>query len=205
MPFFRDFYGNYLEDALHHLRFTQAAPLLLFEDELLEVLGRGFVAVHERAANRAGKPRWADKAPKNVLYTDARQRLRGCEWPLVHVVRNPIDTLFSMPEARFPLTLPAGLENRIAFYTQYLEDCDLAGTAQTGTTLWSTISCVRNPSTLLQACGVGVGSASILVSWPSTKSHEVTGSRTSRSSSQKESTLRASADGKPTLRNRVLR
>ena len=67
VPFFRDFYGDYLEDALHHLRFTQAARSLLSEDELLDVLGRGFVAVHERAANRAGKPRWADKAPENVL------------------------------------------------------------------------------------------------------------------------------------------
>ena len=51
VAFFRDFYGNYLGDALHHLRFTQAARSLRFEDELLEILRRGFVAVHEHAAN----------------------------------------------------------------------------------------------------------------------------------------------------------
>ena len=33
----------------------------------------------------------------------------------------PLDTLSSMQEARFPLTLPARLEERIAFYRRYLE------------------------------------------------------------------------------------
>ena len=47
----RDFYRTYLRDALHHLRFTQSARSLPSEDELLEILGRGFVAVHEHAAN----------------------------------------------------------------------------------------------------------------------------------------------------------
>ena len=39
VPFFGDFYGNYLGDALHHLRFTRAARSLFSEDELLEILG----------------------------------------------------------------------------------------------------------------------------------------------------------------------
>ena len=56
VPFFRDFYGNYLGDAPHHLRFTQAARSLRFEDELLEILRRGFVAVHEHAANLPESP-----------------------------------------------------------------------------------------------------------------------------------------------------
>ena len=38
VPFFGDFYGNYLGDALHHLRFTHARSLP-FEDESLEILG----------------------------------------------------------------------------------------------------------------------------------------------------------------------
>jgi hypothetical protein len=65
VPFSRDFYGNYLGDALHHLRFTHARSLP-FEYESLEILGRGFVAVHEHAANRAGKPRWTGKAESDA-------------------------------------------------------------------------------------------------------------------------------------------
>ena len=46
----RDFYRTYLGDALHHLRFTQSARSLPFE----------------HAANRAGKPRWADKGESDA-------------------------------------------------------------------------------------------------------------------------------------------
>jgi hypothetical protein len=94
---------------------------VLPEEELMEVLGRAFVAVHERAARRAGKPRWADKAPENVLYTEPWQRLLGDEWVLVHVVRNPLDTLASMESVEMPLTFPPDLDARIEFYRRYTE------------------------------------------------------------------------------------
>src|SRR6266700_7471909 len=64
VKFFRDFYGDYFDDPLDHLRFTRSARSLLGEDELLEVVGRAFVLLHERAAHRAGKQRWADKVPE---------------------------------------------------------------------------------------------------------------------------------------------
>ena len=70
---------------------------------------------------RAGKPRWADKNPENVLYLEQWQRLLGDSWLMIHVVRNPLDTLASIKEVEFPLTIPAGLEARIAFYLRYLE------------------------------------------------------------------------------------
>lgn len=121
VPFFRDFYADYRDDPLRHLRLTQAARSLLPEDDLLLVLGRAFVTVHEQAAERAGKARWADKAPENVLYTAQWDRLLGDRWLFIHVVRNPLDTLASMEEARFPLTLPQKLEDRIMFYRRYTE------------------------------------------------------------------------------------
>ena len=96
-----------------------ARALVLPEDEALDVLGRAFVELHERAARRAGKVRWADKAPENVLYTAEWERLLGEQWLFVHVVRNPLDTVASM-QGRFPLTLPAGVAEA-ALYRTYTQ------------------------------------------------------------------------------------
>ncbi len=121
IKFFRDFYGDYLHDPIHHARFTTTARSLLPQSELFDILGQAFLAVHERAAARAGKPRWADKNPENVLYLAEWQRLLDTRWVLVHVVRNPLDTLASFKETSFPLTIPASLEARIAFYRRYTQ------------------------------------------------------------------------------------
>jgi protein-tyrosine sulfotransferase len=120
IKFFRDFYGDYPSDPLSQMRFMATARTIVPEDELLEVMGEAFVTLHERAAARSGKRRWADKAPENVLYLAEWQRLLGDRWFFVHVVRHPLDTLASIKEARFPLTIPADLEGRIAFYRRYI-------------------------------------------------------------------------------------
>lgn len=121
VKFFRDLAGDYQHDPLRHLRFTASARALVSEADLLEVLGGAFIALHERAAERAGKPRWADKNPDNLLYLDRWQNLLGDRWLLVHVVRNPLDTLASIKEARFPLSIPPELEARIHFYRRYTQ------------------------------------------------------------------------------------
>jgi hypothetical protein len=121
VKFFRDFYGDYFEDPLSHLRFASSARSVLPDPELLDVLGGAFVAVHERAARRAGKPRWADKSPENVLYLAEWRRLLNRRWVFVHVVRNPLDTLASMKERGFPLSVPGSLQDRIVFYRRYLQ------------------------------------------------------------------------------------
>ena len=121
VKFFRDFYADYFCDPVKHLRFTTSARTLLPESELLQILGQAFIAMQERAAERADKPRWADKNPENVLYLNQWQALLGNNWALVHVVRNPLDTLASMKEHPFPHTLPADLEDRIEVYLRYNE------------------------------------------------------------------------------------
>jgi hypothetical protein len=121
VKFFRDFFDDYFDDPLRHLRFFGSARSLLDEDDLFAIAGRAFIDVHEQAASRAGKPRWADKNPENVLYTDAWHRLLGDEWLFVHVVRNPLDTVASVAEAHFPLSVPAGLEARIDLYLAYTQ------------------------------------------------------------------------------------
>jgi hypothetical protein len=121
IKFFRDFYGDYFDDPLAPYRFARTARAVLPEEELVEVLGRAFVTVHERAAGRAGKPRWADKAPENVIYAEQWQQLLGDNWLLVHMVRNPLDTLASMDGVGFPLTFPPDLDGRIEFYRRHTE------------------------------------------------------------------------------------
>ncbi|WP_228282152.1 sulfotransferase [Rubrobacter tropicus] len=119
VKFFRDFFGDYAEDPLRHIRFATTARHMLPEQDLLEEFGGAFVRSQERAASRAGKPRWADKNPENVLYLRQWTHLLGRRWVFVHVVRNPLDTLASIKEARFPLTIPPDLESRIELYKRY--------------------------------------------------------------------------------------
>jgi hypothetical protein len=121
VAFFRDFHDDYFSDPLRHLRFTSTACDLVGEEEALDVLGHAFVELHGRAASLAGKRRWADKAPENVLYTRQWERLLGGDWIMVQLVRDPVDTIASMLEAGFPLTLPPDLQGRIDFYRRYTE------------------------------------------------------------------------------------
>jgi Sulfotransferase family len=119
LPFFRDFYGDYRDDPHSHLRFAETVRSVLPEEEALDVLGRAFVELHERAARREGKARWADKAPENVLHTAGWQRLLGDGWLFVHVVRNPLDCVASM-RGRFPLTLPESVEELAEWYRRHV-------------------------------------------------------------------------------------
>lgn len=123
VKFFRDFHTDYLdvEDPIPHLRFMATARSLLSEGDLLEIFGGALVEIHERAARAAGKPRWADKVPENVVFLDEWQRLLGEEWVFVHVVRNPLDTLASIAEWGFPKSIPTGLDERIGLYVEYAE------------------------------------------------------------------------------------
>lgn len=120
VKFFRDLRGDWVEDPIGHVRFMASARSLASDDDLLEVLGAAFVELHERAARTAGKPRWADKSPENVVFLDDWRRLLGDRWLFVHVVRNPLDTLGSIAEQRFPVSIPAGLDARIDLYLAYL-------------------------------------------------------------------------------------
>jgi hypothetical protein len=120
---FRDFRADYLdvEDPIAHLRFLTTARSLLPEDDLLEILGGALVEMHERAARAAGKVRWADKVPENVVFLDEWQRILCRDWVFLHVVRNPLDTLASIEELGFPKSVPDGLEERIDLYVRYAQ------------------------------------------------------------------------------------
>jgi len=123
VKFFRDFHADFIdvEDPIAHLRFLSTARSLLPETDLLEVFGGALVEIHRRAAKRAGKARWADKVPENVVFLDEWQRLLGERWVFLHVVRNPLDTLASIEEWKFPKSIPVSLDDRIDLYVAYAE------------------------------------------------------------------------------------
>ncbi len=121
VKFFRDFYQDYFYDPLQHDRFMPTARTILPTPELFELLGHDFVRMHELAAAHAGKVRWADKNPENIIYLADWQRLLGDDWVLVHIVRNPLDTLASLKQVGFDGTIPPHWEARIAFYKRYIE------------------------------------------------------------------------------------
>lgn len=120
---FRDFYADYIdvEDPIAHLRFINTAGSLLPQHEVLQILGRALAEMHVRAARLAGKPRWADKVPENVVFLDEWQRILGGDWLFLHVVRNPLDTLASIEVHGFPKSIPAGLEERIDLYLEFAQ------------------------------------------------------------------------------------
>jgi hypothetical protein len=120
VKFLKDFRGDYLNDHLAHVRFFQTARSYeLTEDELLRVFGRAFIEFHELSCARAGKRRWADKNPENVLYLKEWSSLLNNEFLLLHVVRHPLDALASLNEAEFPRAVPPRWEERIALYAAY--------------------------------------------------------------------------------------
>ncbi len=45
VKFFRDFFGDYVHDPIHNLRFTTTARSLLPQPELFDLLGRAFLAM----------------------------------------------------------------------------------------------------------------------------------------------------------------
>jgi len=122
VKFFRDFYGNYLKDDLAHLRLFSSIRSLGLDDKiLLNVFGKAFIQCHEIAARNAGKKRWADKNPENVLYLHQWHKLLDGNFTFIHVIRNPLDVLASLNEAGFKKTIPADFQKKIELYKQYLE------------------------------------------------------------------------------------
>jgi hypothetical protein len=115
VKFFLDFYGppRGVRD------YMDTARALASEDELLEFFGAGFVELHRHTAHRAGKPRWADKAPENALYWPHWQRLLGDQWLFIHVVRNPLDTIASLREAGFGDDIPANVLGQVVHYLDH--------------------------------------------------------------------------------------
>ena len=119
IKFFKEWFGDYINDPIKHARFIQSARAALPEHELFQVLGKSFVEIHELAAKNANKSRWADKNPENVLFLAEWERLLGDDWLFVHIVRNPLDTLASIKEVIFKYTIPQDLESRITHYKNY--------------------------------------------------------------------------------------
>jgi hypothetical protein len=117
VKFFSDLNGDG-PDRLRYLRFLATVRTMADDAALLEILGGALVALHERAALAAGKARWVDKAPENIRYASQWQQLLGDQWLMIHVLRNPLDTIASMIEAQFP-DVPSEPMACVAHYCAY--------------------------------------------------------------------------------------
>lgn len=121
VKFFRDFYNEYENDIFKHLRFSQSALSMIDRNDLLQILGRAFIEIHEIAAFKEHKTRWADKSPENVLYLNEWNQLLGDKWLFIQIIRNPLDVISSMKEANFNLTIPHQISDQIYFYLKYVK------------------------------------------------------------------------------------
>lgn len=121
LTFLREVGQRFASDPYAHLRFAQTALAYLPQDDVLRIFGEAAVAIHRRAAERAGKPRWADKNPMNGFYLSLWETLLGPEWVWVHIVRNPVDVISSMIEIGFPLSLPEKLSEKIDLWLRMTE------------------------------------------------------------------------------------
>ncbi len=122
VKFFKDLRGDYLDDPLGHVRFFSTLPSLGLElDEIRDIFGRAFIEAHELATHKAGKVRWADKNPENVLYLEQWKHLLPGGFAFIHVVRHPLDVLASLLEIGFPRAVPATFEDKIKFLKTFVD------------------------------------------------------------------------------------
>lgn len=122
VKFFRDLRGDYPNDPLAHVRLFSTLPSLGLTAEEIEVLfGRAYVAAHTLAARKAGKARWADKAPENVFFLDSWQRLLPEGFLFVQVLRHPLDALASLVEIGFPRAVPEQFEDKVHLLRSFSE------------------------------------------------------------------------------------
>lgn len=125
VKFLQDFNGALIDDPCKRFRFFRTARSLgLSQGTLLRTFGRAFVALHEKAARRAGKRRWADKVPENALHIAQWRALLPGGFLFVHVVRNPLDALASLEEMRFRHAVPAGFRDRALVYRRFRENAE---------------------------------------------------------------------------------
>lgn len=121
VKFFKDLHGDYRDDPLAHVRLFATLPSLgLTAEEIESIFGRAFVEAHELAARKAGKRRWADKNPENVLHLDAWQRLLPDGFVFIHVLRHPLDVLASLLEIGFPKAVPAVFADKVRLLSDFV-------------------------------------------------------------------------------------
>ena len=120
IKWFKDFYGDYMNDELAHVRFFKTIRTLgLGEEELLRIYGRAYVEARELACAKLNKQRWADKNPENVLYLNKWHQILNGNLIFIFVVRNPLDSLASLNEVGFKKAVPAKFQEKALILKDY--------------------------------------------------------------------------------------
>jgi len=122
IKFFKDLRGDYRDDPLGHVRLFATLPSMgLDHNEIGDIFGRAFVEAHALAARKAGKARWADKNPENVLYLEQWRQLLPSGFTFVHVVRHPLDALASLVEIGFSKAVPADFAGKVMLLKTFVD------------------------------------------------------------------------------------
>lgn len=119
VKFFEDFFKSVDASPKADYSFMHTACSMVSPDILFDILGHAFIQIHEKAALKHNKSRWADKCPENILFLGKWEKLLGDQWLFLHVARNPLDTLASQNEIKFDRVLPLPLSEKIKVYVSY--------------------------------------------------------------------------------------
>lgn len=120
IKFFKDFYGDYLDDPLGHSRFFFTVQSCgVSREKILAVFGSAYVAVRKAASRQAGKQRWADKNPENSKFIYSWDDLLRGKLFYLHVLRNPCDIVSSLREVKFEKAVPQNLEGQLTMLDQH--------------------------------------------------------------------------------------
>ncbi len=121
IKFFKDFFNYYKKDKLFRIRYFHTARSMgLTEDELLDFFGANFIKLHELAAKKRNKRRWADKNPDNLLYLEYWDRILQ-NFLFVFVVRNPLDSLSSLHELKWKNDMPDSFDDKVKWFKEYTD------------------------------------------------------------------------------------
>lgn len=120
IKFFKDFYGDYLNDPLGHARFFSTVQSCgISRNKIMKIFGGAYISLREAASKQAGKQRWADKNPENSKFIYSWHELLHGMLFYIHVLRNPCDTISSLRESKFAKTVPQDLDGQLAMLDQY--------------------------------------------------------------------------------------
>jgi hypothetical protein len=122
IKFFKDYFDEYINDQLSHIRFFSTLRSLgISEKELFNICGNFFIKLHESAALKNGKIRWADKNTENLTHLSHWYELLHGEMLFIFIVRNPLDIMSSLNETGFPKALPQDFKTRVKIMRDFFQ------------------------------------------------------------------------------------
>jgi hypothetical protein len=120
IKFHKDLLAQFPNDPLAHGRLGSSMRSLGLPTEMwLDEFGQALCRCYVLAAQQAGKARWADKNPENVVNIAHWDRLLRGRMAFILVVRHPLDVIASMDETPMHKVIPADIFGRARHVLEY--------------------------------------------------------------------------------------